>query len=129
MVDALPMLPSVHGAYEITGESAGGEVLFSLGFDMPAVAHGRASSFAFALPARPEWAGRLERIRLTGPAGSVILDAGSKQPMTITRDPGSGRVLSILREEAAAGLPGREIEVLFSRGVPDEAAWGRYRNR
>ena len=129
VVEARPMLPSVRGAYEVTGESAGGEVLFSLGFDMPAVAHGRASSFAFALPARPEWAGRLERIRLKGPAGSVILDAGSRQPMTITRDPGSGRVLSILREVGTAAVPGREIEVLFSRGVPDEAAWERYRNR
>ena len=137
VVDAPPMLPSVRGAYEITGESAGGEVLFSLDFDMPAVAHGGAAAFAFALPARPQWAGQLERIRLTGPAGSVVVDAASNQPVTITRDTASGSVLSILREDGSAGgmqvsaeaapAAEREIEVLFSPGVPDEAAWGRFR--
>ncbi len=139
LVDAPPMLPPVRGAYKITGENAGGEVLFSLGFDMPGVSHGGAPSFAFALPVRPEWAGRLERITLTGPVGSVSLDAGSRQPTTITRDPGSGHVLSILRGDGtadgaqvsaeAAAAQEREIEVLFSRGVPDEAAWERYRRR
>ena len=71
---------------------------------------------------------RLERIRLAGPGGSASLDTGSERPMTITRDAASGRVLSLLRGGGtpdAAPAPGRELEVRFSRGVPDEAAWQR----
>ena len=122
------MLPRGSGAYELTGESAGGEVLFSFGFEMPEVADGGAPSFAFALPVQREWAGRLERIRLAGPGGSVSLDAASDRPMTIARDAASGRVLSLLRAGGtpdAAPAPGQELEVRFSRGVPDDAAWQR----
>ena len=128
VVDAPPVLPRESGAYELTGESGDGEVLFSLGFEMPEVADGGAPSFAFALPVRGEWAGRLERIRLAGPGGSASLDAGSERPMTITRDAASGRVLSLLRGGGtpdAAPAPGPELDLLFSRGVPEEAAWQR----
>ena len=134
VVDAPPSLPRSGGDYEITGRSEGGDTLFSLRFDMPRMADGGGrSSFAFALPVRPAWATALASITLTGPGGSVVLDAESHRPMAILRDSGTGRVLAIHRDpprtEAAregvdavrAAWPG--LQELFSRGVPDAAAW------
>jgi len=134
VVDAPPSLPRSGGDYEITGRSEGGDTLFSLRFDMPRMANGGGrSSFAFALPARPAWATTLASITLTGPGGSVVLDAESHRPMVILRDSGTGRVLAIHRDpprtEAAregvdavrAAWPG--LQELFSRGVPEAAAW------
>ena len=136
VVDAPPALPASSGEYAITGRTASGGELFSLSFTMPETADGDgSSSFAFALPARPGWAGTLASITLTGPGGTVTLDGKSDRSMAILRNPRTGQIRGILRgvpapadaqADAAAELGGGPgLEVLFSRGIPDAAAWRR----
>ena len=135
-VEAPSALPDSAGDYRLTGHSDRGAVLFSLSFGMNEVADGDGgSSFAFVLPARPEWEDGLASITLTGPGGSFTLDAESDRPMAILRDPRTGQVRGFLRDlppatltraDAAAAVsaePG--LEVLFSRGIPDAEAWRR----
>ena len=136
VVEAPPTLPQSGGEYRLTGRTGGGTELFSLSFAMPEVADGDGrSSFAFTLPVRSEWEGTLTAITLSGPGGSVTLDTGSDLPIAILRDASSGRVRGILRDvqdldmeraDVAAALgAGSGLEVLFSRGIPDAAAWRR----
>ena len=135
VLDAPPALPDSAGEYRVTGRTASGGELFSLSFAMPEVAHGDgSSSFAFVLPARPGWAGALASITLSGPGGSVTVDGESDLPMAILRNPRTGQVRGILRDlppatqaarDAAGRTAGPELEVLFSRGIPDAAAWNR----
>ena len=131
---AAPALPPSGGQYRVTGESASGGELFSLSFDMPAVADaaGRSSLFAFTLPSRSEWAGTLVRITLSGPGGSATLDGNGERLMAIFRDPRTGRVRAFLRDlppDARADVSARArslgLDALLSRGVPDSAAWRR----
>ena len=84
------------------------------------------------LPVEPDWAGNLASITLSGPGGSTRLDNETDLPMTILLDSSTGRIRGFLRDvpraEAAsrvlqAGLD--SLDVLFSRGIPDAAAWGR----
>ncbi len=145
IVDAPPSLPpSPGGEYRVAGHDAGGRELFSLGFDMPVLSHGDGrSAFAFALPARQEWAGSLAGITLSGPGGSFTLDESSDRAAAIVRDPLTGQVRGIFRDappslmvaaglaaplgpEAAAALslePG--LEALASRGIPRPEDWRR----
>ena len=135
VVDAPPALPDSNGAYTLTGRTARGAELFSLRFAMPRAADGGGGSgFAFVLPAEPRWAGELAAITLAGPGGSFALTDDSDLPTAILRDPRSGRVRGILREvppparaamDAAERSAGPEFEMLFSRGLPDAAAWRR----
>ena len=135
IVDAPAALPDSAGEYRLTGETADGRRLFSLSFTMPEMADGDgSSSFVFALPAQPAWAGNLAAVTLSGPDGSVTLDGQSNRPMAILRNPRNGQVRGILRDlppatqaaRAAAGrTAGPGLEVLFSRGIPDAAAWRR----
>ena len=99
---------------------------------MPRVAdaEGVASSFAFALPAQPEWAGELARITLSGPGGSATLDADGERSAVLARDSATGQVRGIYRDlppetvaEALAFDPG--LEVLVSRGIPAAPDWNR----
>ena len=84
VVDAPPALPPSGGHYRLSARSDTGAELFTLAFDMPEVAHGDgASSFAFALPMQPDWAGSLSSITLSGPGGSATLDHHTDRPMTI----------------------------------------------
>ena len=66
------------------------------------------SSFAFVLPAGPEWAGGLTAVTFSGPGGSFTLDGGSDDPMTILLERGTGQVRAVLRGQtqpaAAAAL-------------------------
>ena len=135
VVDAPPALPDSGGEYEIAGRAGSGARLFSLNFNMPEVGDGGGrSSFAFALPVQPGWAGNLASITLTGPGGTVTLDEGADRPMAILRDPRSGQVRAILRDlqttptlaDAAAALaPSPGLNVLISRGIPGSNAWRR----
>ena len=138
VVDAVPSLPRAGGEYAIQGITSDGTPLFSLPFDMPANpdAQGKETSFMFALPAQPAWAGNLTSITLSGPDGSVTLDGESDRPMAILRDPRTGQVRGFLRDLPAAAVQtvaggateqgaGPKLEVLFSRGIPDAAAWRR----
>ena len=135
LVDAPAALPDSAGEHTITGRTNGGSELFSLNFTMPETADGDgSSSFALVLPVRPGWEGNLASITLTGPGGSVTLDGESNLPMTILRNPRTGQVRGILRNvppptQAAMDATGRAagpgLEVLFSRGIPEGAAWRR----
>ena len=49
------------------------------------------SSFAFTLPVRPEWAGRLASATLSGPGGSFTLGGEGERAAAIFLDPRSGR--------------------------------------
>ena len=135
VVDAPAGLPESAGDHTLTGRDAAGGELFSLGFAMPEVADGDGrSSVAFVLPVRPEWAGVLSSITLSGPDGDVTLDEESNRPMAILRNPSTGQVRGFLRDlppvtQAAMDAAGRVgdpgFEVLFSRGIPDAEAWRR----
>ena len=138
VVDAVPSLPQAGGEYTIQGITSDGTPLFSLPFDMPVNpdAQGKETSFMFALPVQPAWAGNLTSITFSGPDGSVTLDGESDHPMAILRDPRSGQVRGFLRDLPPAAAPsaiggaaaqgaGPRFEVLFSRGIPDAAAWRR----
>ena len=135
VVDAPPVRPDSAGAYEVAGLDAGGGELFSLRFAMPEAADSSATGFVFALPVRPGWANTLASITLSGPAGSTTLDSETDLPMAILLDSSTGQVRGILRDLAgphgaqadAAGAFGAEqgLETLFSRGIPDAAAWRR----
>ena len=135
LVDAPAALPDSAGEHTITGRTNGGSELFSLNFTMPETADGDgSSSFALVLPVRPGWEGNLASITLTGPGGSVTLDGESNLPMAILRNPRTGQVRGILRNvppptQAAMDATGRAagpgLEVLFSRGIPEGAAWRR----
>ena len=136
VVDAPPLLPDAAGDHRLTGLTVDGAELFSLSFAMPDVADGDGSSgFAFAMPVQSSWAGALAGIALSGPGGSVLLDGDSDRAVAIVRNPRSGQVRGFLRgapandafEGAALAASGAEeaLEVLFSRGIPDAAAWVR----
>ena len=135
VVDAPPELPHARGEYRLTGRSDRGIELFSLAFGMPEVADSDgSSSFAFVLPVRAEWERSLAAITLSGPGGSVTLNGESDIPMAILRNPRTGQMRGFLRDlptptqaaTAAAGVVVRPgLEVLFSRGIPDAAAWRR----
>ena len=142
VVKAPPALPRAQGDYRLTGHADGGREVFSIAFDLPEVADGDGgSSFAFALPVQPGWAGSLASVTLSGPGGSAMLARGSNRAMAILRDPRTGQVRAFLRDlppetqtqvdaadavANAAGLPPEPgLELLFSRGIPDSAAWRR----
>jgi hypothetical protein len=136
VVEAPPALPDSAGAYTLTGRAARGTELFSLRFAMPRAADGAGGAgFAFVLPAESGWARELTGITLAGPGGSFALNTDSDLPAAILRDPRTGRVRGILREAplpvpaamdaAERSAAGPELQVLFSRGMPDAAAWRR----
>ena len=134
VMHAPAVLPDSAGEYRVTGHAVDGGELFSLSFTMPEIADGDgSSSFAFALPVRAGWEGRLATITLSGPYGSVTLDGESDIRMAILRNPHTGHVRGILRDppsgtEAAPdafGARAKGLEVLFSRGIPGAAAWRR----
>ena len=135
VADAPPALPERDGAYRTSGLDARGNELFSLSFDMDEIADGDgSSSFAFSVPAHPDWAGALARIVLSGPNGSVEMDRDGASAAALLRDPVTGRVRGILRNLAAEDLAGAAtipsqpepgLEVQISRGVPGPEAWRR----
>ncbi len=134
VVDAPTVLPDDAGEHRIAGRTADGDELFSLDFTLPVTADGDGrGSFVFALPADPAWAGNLASITLSGPGSSATLDGDTDLPMTVLLDPVTGQVRAILRDlpqaDAAAALAPQagpdSLDVLFSRGIPDAAAWSR----
>ena len=132
VVDAPAVLPDSGGEHRIIGLATDGSTFFSVDFTMPRVAgdDGR-SSFAFTLPVRPEWEADLASITLSGPGGSVTLDADTDLPMTILRNRGNGQVVGMTRglppparaaADAAGSAGGPALDILFSRGIPDARA-------
>ena len=138
VADAVPTLPPAGTEYAIEGVDAAGTPLFSYAFDMPATAdaEGEEAGFVFAIPVEAGWGDNLARITLSGPDRVVYsLHEGTNRPMAILRDPQSGQVRGFLRDPPLAGTQvaadavgrasGLEMEVLFSRGIPDMGAWRR----
>ena len=130
VVNAPPTLPEATGDYKLEGRDAGDRVLFSLAFRMPQIADAGkgAGGFVYALPARPEWEGRLASITLSGPGGTVTLDGDTDSPMAILRDRRTGQVRALLRGKRAQGDPvhwlaGSRFEVFLTRGIPAADAW------
>ena len=132
MTAAPPALPERDGAHSLTGWDEHGGELFSLSFDMEQIADGDgSSSFAFALPARPEWAGTLARITLSSPGGTAVMDRDGISAAALLRDPVTGILRGVLRDWSLEepGLhdrflsAAREFEVQVSRGVPGVEAW------
>lgn len=132
VLEASPELPRSAGAHSLAGFALDGGQLFSLSFDMPAIADGDgSSSFAFTIPVQPHWRDRLARITLAGPGGSFSLDADTDRPAAIVRDRQTGQIRGIYlglsaaaREDAAADrLSDPDLEVLFSRGIPTATMW------
>ncbi len=136
VVDAPPALPQPGGEYTISGRNEDGAELFSLRFDMPAMADGDGrSGFAFVLPAHPGWEDELVSLTLSGPAGTATLDEGSEHPMAILRSLRTGQVRGIfgnlprttLTHSGAVAVlsPPPGMVLRFSRGIPDAEAWDR----
>ncbi|MXW16793.1 MAG: hypothetical protein F4Z83_04455, partial [Gemmatimonadetes bacterium] len=153
VLDAPPALPERRGRYRLVGSDADGGELFGVSFGMQRVGDAEdesAAGFTFAIPAQATWADALVAITLTGPEGSVeLLADDSTRPATmLLLDVETRRIRAILREspeqpfiagpvpyvpptvvgQAAAGAGvarAAGIEVLFSRGIPDAAAWRR----
>ena len=140
LIEARPSLPDSAGDWRVSGEAEDGSELFSLDFHMPEVVDGDGRrSFVFAVPADSSWEGRLARIVLAGPGGQASMEDGSEPPMAILRDAATGQVRGFLRDPpdpdalargeanalAAVGVDPDEIEVVVSRGVPDDEAWRR----
>ncbi len=125
------------GAWRIVGEAGDGRMLFSQRFEMAETADGNGrSSFALALAADSEWADALSRIVLTGPDGSVAMNAGAGPATALLRDPATGRVRGILHDwgestaagaqpDARAALPERGLDLQVSSGIPRSDAWRR----
>lgn len=135
-VHAPPSPPAPGGQYRLVGRATGGDVLFSLSFDIKTVAdrEGR-GGFAFAIPSRPDWTGALAEVELVGPGGSAAITAATDSPVAILRERATGLVRAILREAPAALgasetadvargflMPDADLEILFSRGLPRPAA-------
>ena len=141
LVDAPPTLPQSTGEYGLTGRTDSGTELFSLRFAMPIVADAEdgSGSFALLLPVQIGWMDDLASITLTGPTGSATLHGDSDLPMAILHDTRTGRVhgflrdgpdLALIQADEADGLSANlGLEVLFSRGIPEMAAWQRSSKR
>ena len=135
VLDAPAALPDSAGSYRMTGRNGSGRELFSLSFTMPETADGDGnSSFAYVLPVQAGWEGNLATVILSGPGGSATLHSNSDIPTAILRNPRTGQVRGILRNVPRRGqlardetgqAVGPDLEVLFSRGIPDASAWRR----
>ena len=128
VVDAPASMPATAGAWQIVAGGLDGQPLFSFRFDMREVAHGNGEAgFAFAVPARPEWAEALADLTLTGPGGSTSIGRGDAGTALLLRDIRSGQVKSILRDgRKAAELAGAPaLRARVSSGIPSPSSWRR----
>ncbi len=122
IVDALPSVPDPGREYRLVGRTETGDEAFSFTFDMPYIPEieGGQSGFVFAIPVT--WSGDLASVSLGDGRESAVLDRGTDSPLTILRDPVTGEVRAILRENptgalSVAGDPG--LRAVFSRGIPE----------
>ena len=132
-VDAAPSMPNQEGSYLVSGESEDGEVLFTVSFGMGEIADGEGGkSFAFILPARPDWPDRLTNLTLSGPDGVTGIEHESGQTTALLVDRITGRIRGILRDwpspdesltAARRTLPEPGLDVIISNGIPDPADW------
>ena len=136
VLDAPPALPERGGPYRLVGSDDRGGELFALRFAMREVADAgtSAAGFVFAIPVEDGWAETLATITLSGPEGSVALEAAdtSGPATTLVLDAATRRVVAILHDTplarvaadgAGAGLP--STTTLSSRGIPSPRDWRR----
>ena len=107
LVDTVPYTVRLDGPYEVEGEDSDGRTLFSLSFGMAEIGDGEGGAFAFALPVRQSWTGRLDRIILSGPEGVVALNGRDDPAAVLLLDPASGAVRGLLKDgpESDVSLP------------------------
>lgn len=94
-------LPPAPGPYRLSGLDAAGRHLFSLSFSPTPIADGGAV-FAFAIPFDPTWTEALDRLTLTGPAGSTSVNRTQGASAALLLNPTTGRVRGILRDDSGA---------------------------
>lgn len=125
-------VPSDPGPYRVEGLNRDGTIAFSLDFDLAEVSDG-GGGFVFLIPFEEDRVVSLERIVLSGPEGGTALDHQTiMPPMAIVTDKATGRIMSILRDQAVVATvaaspdatpPGMDpqVRVLVSYGVPGQA--------
>ena len=127
-VDAQPVLPVERGPYRLEGTDKYGNTLFHLSFSTEEVDHSEGSVFAFIVPLRTDWIGRLDQISLSGPEGFDELNAGGDRYAALLLDQSIGTVRGIFDEWSEPGSPVRArrlelpytgLEILTSPGIPD----------
>ena len=84
-LDLPARLPTRAGPYRLEGFGTGGAREFSLDFEMDELSHG-GGNFLFAIPLKEHWTDSLERIVLSGPEGTVVLNGASDQAMALVVD-------------------------------------------
>ncbi len=119
VIEAPRKLPVEDGPYRLEGFDRDGRRLFSLAFAPDELEFG-GGQFAFAIPWEPGWAGPdgLDRIRLSGPEGSVVLPRSGGRRVTLVTDPDTGRLRGVLRDGAAMPDWAAGMNVVMSDGVP-----------
>ena len=120
VVEAPPRPPRGEGPYRIEGLDVAGRSLFDLSFAPKEVEFGGAQ-FAFAIPYEPGWAGAdgLDRVRLSGAEGSVLLPRSGGRRAALVTDPATGRLRGILRGGAPMPAWAEGLDIATSDGVPD----------
>ncbi len=116
VMDAPEKLPSAPGPYRLEVVGAAGATLLSLDFEMDEISDG-SGGFLFMAPFLEQWLGALDRIVLTGPAGTATLDRETHRPMAIVIDGASGQIRAILRGAAAEA----RIAAAMEQGPADAA--------
>ncbi len=134
VVDVQPFLPEEGGPYRLAGIDADGNTLFRLNFPMYSIADSESGAFAFTVPVRADWAGRLELITLSGHGEFVELTKGGGGSAALLLDESTGSVRGILRDWPGPGasvqavrrmVPEPGLKVIVSTGIPDAADWER----
>ena len=134
VVDVQPFLPEEGGPYRLAGVDADGNTLFRLNFPIYSIADSEGGAFAFTVPVRADWAGRLELITLSGHEGFVELTKGGGGSAALLLDESTGSVRGILRDWPGPGasvqavrrmVPEPGLKVIVSTGIPDAADWER----
>ena len=90
-------LPEEAGLYRLEGIGTDGQVRLSLAFTPGEDKFGD-KYFFFTVPIEADWAESLDRLTLTGPEGTVTVNATDEQALSIVTDPATGRIQSILRD-------------------------------
>ena len=137
VLDAVPTPVIRPGPYRITGRDRQGLDLFSYSISMEAMDNDTAA-FAIMVPARPEWAGTLDRIELTGPERSAQVSRDGPTASALLTDPRTGRIRGFLRHGLDIGAPsgGAQAKAMLrtlvpepglvvqvSRGIPPAGSW------
>ena len=119
VVDAPPKLPTGEGPYRLEGFDAAGRLLFSFPFTPDELEYG-GGQFAFAIPYESHWGGPegLDRVRLSGPEGSVTIERSGSRRTSLVMDPDTGRLRGILRGRESPPPWADDMEILASDGVP-----------